>query len=107
MGIRFVRCRVHTVVPGSRPADPDVLVYADEASGALMPMTERFDMVVLSVGMEIGGPDLVEFAARMGIELDQDNGFCRTERCFAPTATSRDGVMSAVPSRGPRTSPSP
>ncbi|NIR27854.1 MAG: FAD-dependent oxidoreductase, partial [Gammaproteobacteria bacterium] len=50
---------------------------------------EEFDLVVLSVGMEI--PETVRALGRkLGIELD-DHGFCRTAR-FNPLQTSRPGV---------------
>ena len=98
-GIRFVRCRVHSVYQS--PDQPNqTLVYADEAEGTLT--KEQFDLVVLSVGMQIG-TETREFAARMGIELTP-NGFCKT-RSFTPTATSRDGIYVCGAFQGPKDIP--
>ncbi len=51
--------------------------------------TERFDLVVLSVGLEPPA-DAKALAKTVGIELDH-RGFCRTEP-FKPVETSRPGV---------------
>ena len=51
--------------------------------------TERFDMVVLSVGLEPPA-EVKALAETVGIELDH-RGFCRTEP-FKPVETSRPGV---------------
>ncbi|MCP4646615.1 MAG: FAD-dependent oxidoreductase, partial [bacterium] len=49
----------------------------------------EFDMVVLSVGMEIS-PEVTELAERLDVEVNQEQ-FCKTER-FQPVTTSRDGI---------------
>lgn len=63
---------------------------------------EAFDLVVLSVGMEIS--DSVKKLGRdLGIELD-DYGFCHTA-FFDPLQTSRPGIYAAGPFREPKDIP--
>ena len=63
---------------------------------------EEFDLVVLSVGMEIS--DSVKGLARgMGVELDE-YGFCHTTM-FDPLQTSREGIYVAGPFREPKDIP--
>lgn len=84
-GVRFVRSRVHTI-----EEDPETkqlhMRYTDDAGAT---QVETFDMVVLSVGMEIG-KGTVDLAGRLGIELDQDN-FAKTQT-FSPVETTRKGI---------------
>lgn len=85
LGVKFERCRVHSVYnTGTQPGQ--IIEYISEDG---VKTQEEFDIVVLSVGMEINR-DVQEKAKAMGIELT-DSGFCKT-RTFAPTATSRDGI---------------
>ena len=97
-GIRYVRCRISSV-----KEDPEthnlVLRYVDTerkgssqfgATAAVTIRNSQFDMVVLSVGMEI--PESVQdLGRRVGIELDS-YGFARTSP-FAPLETSKAGVF--------------
>ncbi len=63
---------------------------------------EEFDLVVLSVGMEMS--DKVKQLGRsLGIELD-DYGFCHTT-LFAPLQSSRPGIYVAGPFREPKDIP--
>jgi len=85
LGIKYTRCR-----PSSLKEDPrtrDILFQCQTEDGQLN--TERFDMVVLSVGLE-PPTEAKALAKTVGIELDQ-RGFCRTEP-FQPVETSRTGV---------------
>ncbi|MEW5725276.1 MAG: 4Fe-4S binding protein, partial [Thermodesulfobacteriota bacterium] len=86
-GVRFVRSRVHLVQPledgGLR------LEYTEEQG---RPRSEDFDLVVLSVGLEVA-PQVVELAGRLGIALDEDN-FADTSP-FAPVLTPRSGIFVA------------
>ena len=85
-GVRFIRSRVHTVfgVPGT----DDVSVrYLDEA-GVLK--TEVFDLLVLSVGLEIA-PEVVELGRTLGVEVNA-NKFAATSS-FTPVSTSKPGVF--------------
>ena len=99
-GIGYTRCRISQVRedPVSRNL---VLRYWDRAGGHEM-VEEQFDMVVLSVGMEIA-PEVRDLGARLGVELD-DYGFCRTVQ-FDPLQTSRPGVFAAGPFREPKDIP--
>ncbi len=63
---------------------------------------EQFDLVVLSVGVEIS-PQVRELGQRLGIELDS-HGFCRTA-FFDPVQTSRPGLYAAGPFREPKDIP--
>ena len=67
------------------------------------PITEEeFDLVVLSVGMEI--PQGVrELGRRVGVSLDE-HGFCQTLP-FQPLQTSRPGVLAVGPFREPKDIP--
>jgi len=84
-GINFIRSRVHTVteVPGSHDLK---IEYVDDFGQR---QTEIYDMIVLSVGLEIPEETKV-FAKKLGIELSQ-NGFCKTPT-FDPVSSSRDGI---------------
>jgi len=100
-GIHYHRCRVSAL-----REDPDTheltLQTTDETSHGLRPITERFDMVVLSVGMEIS-PAVRELGRRIGIELDE-YGFCHTVQ-FNPVETSRRGIYAVGPFREPKDIP--
>jgi len=99
-GIRFVRCRVSAVKedPKSRNL---VIRYVDEGNGRGI-REEEFDLVVLSVGMEV--PETVrDLARRVGIATDS-YGFCQTIP-FAPLQTSKPGVFAIGPFREPKDIP--
>jgi heterodisulfide reductase subunit A-like polyferredoxin len=99
-GIRFVRCRVSAVKedPKSRNL---VIRYVDEGNGRGI-REEEFDLVVLSVGMEV--PESVrDLARRMGIATDS-YGFCQTVP-FTPLQTSKPGVFAIGPFREPKDIP--
>jgi heterodisulfide reductase subunit A-like polyferredoxin len=74
-GIHYHRCRVS----GLRE-DPQthelILQYSDGENGTTYLRREKFDLVVLSVGMQ-APPGVRELGRRIGIELDE-HGFCRT-----------------------------
>jgi len=63
---------------------------------------DEFDMVVLSVGMEIS-ESVQDLGRQLGIELDE-YGFCHTT-LFDPLQTSRDGLYVAGPFREPKDIP--
>jgi heterodisulfide reductase subunit A-like polyferredoxin len=97
-GVQYTRCRISDL-----REDPDthdlVLRYFDE-QGQLQ--RERFDLVTLSIGMEIS-PKVRELGQRLGIELD-DYGFCHTVQ-FNPLETSRAGIYAVGPFREPKDIP--
>lgn len=99
-GIGYTRCRISQV--RENPATRNlVLRYWDRAAAREI-VDEEFDMVVLSVGMEIA-PEVRELGRRLGVELD-DHGFCRTVQ-FDPLQTSRPGVFAVGPFREPKDIP--
>jgi heterodisulfide reductase subunit A-like polyferredoxin len=63
---------------------------------------EEFDLVVLSVGMEMS-EGVRELARRLNVDVD-GYGFCRTG-AFAPLQTSRPGILAAGPFREPKDIP--
>jgi len=97
-GVRFIRSRIHTIDPLADTGDL-VLRYAKE-SGELV--EERFDMVVLSVGMETS-KETVDLAARLGLALTEGQ-FCKTLP-FSPVHTSRDGIYVCGVFQGPKDIP--
>ena len=98
-GIRFVKSRVHSLDVIGETDDLNIR-FVDDA-GELH--NEQFDMVVLSVGLEITA-DTVEAAKRLGIELNASN-FVDTNP-FTPVETSRDGVFACGVFQGPMDIPS-
>lgn len=96
-GVRFIRSRVHSIEP---KGDGDLqLSYVDDL-GELK--SEVFDMVVLSVGFEVGR-ETIELAKRLGIELNKHN-FAVTDTSM-PVATSRPGVFVCGTFQGPKDIP--
>ncbi|MCC6201386.1 MAG: FAD-dependent oxidoreductase [Gammaproteobacteria bacterium] len=107
-GIAYTRCRISSIK--ENPANGNLLIRyferaalpggADEGAGTTPELkAEEFDLVVLSVGMEIA-PEVRAQAQSFGVELDH-NGFCRT-RQYQPLATSREGIYAIGPFREPR-----
>jgi heterodisulfide reductase subunit A-like polyferredoxin len=97
-GVQYHRCRVSSLQED--PETRDLLVsYLDEKE---QPRRERFDLVVLSVGMEVS-ESVRDLARRLGVELDQ-YGFCHTA-LFDPLETSRPGIYCAGPFREPKDIP--
>jgi heterodisulfide reductase subunit A len=80
---------------------PEGSVGAKHAS-PLQPTEETFDLVVLSVGMEMS-ESVRDLGRRLGVELD-DYGFCSTS-LFQPVETSRTGIFAAGPFREPKDIP--
>jgi heterodisulfide reductase subunit A-like polyferredoxin len=99
-GIGYTRCRISSVKQD--PDSKDLVVRYWDRSGEHSMTEERFDMVVLSVGMEIA-PEVRALGTRLGIELDE-HGFCRTVQ-FDPLQTSRPGVYAVGPFREPKDIP--
>jgi len=100
-GVIYTRCRLSDV-----KEDPDTnnlkVHFARSYDGESQIIEEDFDLVVLSVGMEIS--DSVKTLGRtLGIELD-DYGFCHTT-LFNPLESSRAGIYVAGPFREPKDIP--
>ncbi len=97
-GIHYTRCRVSAL--HEDPRTHDLLLRYQEEDGSLR--QERFDLVVLSVGMEVS-PAVRDLGRRLGVELD-DYGFCHTVH-FNPLQTSRPGIFAVGPFRSPKDIP--
>ena len=97
-GVRFIRSRVHSVTPVGDSDDLEVRYISED--GAIT--TEVFDLIVLSVGMEVS-PGVVELAKRLDIALTPGK-FCSTSS-FAPVATSRAGIFVCGAFQGPKDIP--
>jgi heterodisulfide reductase subunit A-like polyferredoxin len=97
-GVQYTRCRISAVreEPGSHDL---TLEYQDEEG---IRHTEDFDLVVLSVGMEIS-ESVRNLGQRLGVELDE-YGFCHTVK-FNPVETSRTGIYAVGPFREPKDIP--
>ncbi len=97
-GVRFVRSRIHTVDP--IPGNGNLGIRYVTEDGVMV--EESFDLVVLSVGMEVGW-ETVALAQRLGIELNAHN-FARTETA-TPVSGSRPGVYVCGLFQGPKDIP--
>jgi heterodisulfide reductase subunit A-like polyferredoxin len=97
-GVRFVRSRVHNVEPAAN-GDGAFIRYITEAGEQIQ---EQFDIVVLSVGVEIT-PETVELARRLGIDVT-DHNFARTSS-IAPVDSSRQGIHVCGLFQGPKDIP--
>ncbi|MGQ9597906.1 MAG: FAD-dependent oxidoreductase [Anaerolineae bacterium] len=85
LGIHYHRCKISGLKED--PRSHEVLIDYVDDTGRLS--QQRFDLVVLSLGME--KPSGIEALAQAaGIELDE-YGFCKT-RPFHPVETTRPGV---------------
>jgi heterodisulfide reductase subunit A len=96
--VRFIRSRIHSIEED--PASKDlILSYADEGG---QPVTEAFDMVVLSVGLEAQG-GVAQLAERLGCSLNSDK-FIATG-IFSPVETSRPGIFVCGAAQEPKDIP--
>jgi heterodisulfide reductase subunit A len=98
-GIRFIRSRIHSVEPAGQSSDDLKLSYVDE-EGKIC--SEVFNMVVLSVGLEVS-KDTLKIAEKLGIAVDSD-GFAQTG-CTSPTCTSIPGIFVCGGLSGPKDIP--
>ncbi|THB75862.1 MAG: CoB--CoM heterodisulfide reductase iron-sulfur subunit A family protein [Desulfobulbaceae bacterium] len=97
-GVRFVRCRVHGVEPEGDTGDLR-LHYINEEGRQV---EEYFDMVVLSVGLQI--PEHVKQLSEIaGIKLTNES-FAATSD-FTPVSTSKPGIFTCGAFAGPKDIP--
>ncbi len=108
-GIQYIRSRISEL-----KEDPEtgnlIVRYARNQENTTSPtqtsfpyiVEEEFDLVVLSIGMEISD-SVRELGHELGIELDE-YGFCRTT-LFNPVETSRPGIYAVGPFREPKDIP--
>jgi heterodisulfide reductase subunit A-like polyferredoxin len=98
-GVRFINARVHTI--DEIGENNDLRLQYVDTDGELQ--EEVFDMVVLSVGLQIA-ESTAELAGRLNVDLDKYN-FAATES-FAPVETSRPGVYACGVLQEPKDIPS-
>jgi heterodisulfide reductase subunit A-like polyferredoxin len=98
IGIRFVKAKINNVLAGDEAGSLKIRYTDDE--GRLV--QEDFDLVVLSVGLDIARESL-ELAQELGLELDHYN-FAETGS-FDPVAASRPGVYACGVFEGPKDIP--
>ncbi|MCL4502773.1 MAG: CoB--CoM heterodisulfide reductase iron-sulfur subunit A family protein [Deltaproteobacteria bacterium] len=96
-GVRFIRSRIHTIDPA--PNDNLIISYTDESG---VKRSEEFDLVVLSVAMEVSEP-AKRLAQTLQADLNQHD-FVQT-RQFAPVVSSRPGVYVCGAMQGPKDIP--
>ena len=97
-GVRFIKARVHTVNQINEAGDLRVR-YADDEGNMIV---EEFDMVVLSVGLQMSEP-AKELAQRLNVDLNKHR-FADTP-LFEPVSTSREGVYACGTFQGPKDIP--
>jgi len=96
-GVRFVRSRIHSI---SELADRSLQIeYATEDGHAI---TENFDMVVLSQGLETS-PETMELCQRLDIDLSPSKFIATSD--FDPVTTSRPGIYVCGALAGPKDIP--
>ena len=100
-GVVYTRCRISEV--NENPENHNLILrYSSPYEGNPEPVESEFDLVVLSVGMEISD-SVKDLGRQLGIELDE-YGFCHTT-LFDPLQTSRAGLYVAGPFREPKDIP--
>jgi heterodisulfide reductase subunit A-like polyferredoxin len=97
-GVRFVRSRIHTIDP--IPENDNLLIQYVTEKGEIV--TEEFDMVVLSVGLEIA-PETIALAEKLGVPLDH-NKFAQVSS-FSPVNTETQGIYACGAFDGPKDIP--
>lgn len=100
-GIQYHRCRISEVSENPHSKNL-ILQYPPQSNEPLEISQAEFDMVVLSVGMEIS-EDVKVLGRQMGIDLNE-YGFCHTVR-FNPIETNLPGIYAVGPFRGPKDIP--
>jgi heterodisulfide reductase subunit A len=98
-GVRFVRSRVHSLKPV--PGTQDLEVHYLREDGAVV--TEIFDLVVLSAGLEVPF-DTLWLARTLGIDTEPETRFAKTSP-FAPVATNKPGIFVCGAFSGPKDIP--
>ncbi len=98
-GVRFVRSRVHSLKP--LPGTQDLVLRYLREDGAVV--TETFDLVVLSVGLEVPF-ETMWLARTLGIETEPETHFARTSP-FTPVTTNNPGIFVCGAFSGPKDIP--
>ena len=98
-GIRFIKSRIHSIDEVFETGELSIR-YMDDAG---MLQVENFDMVVLSVGLQVPA-SIADLAGRLKVELNEHK-FAATHP-FSPIETSRPGVYACGVFQGPKDIPS-
>ena len=97
-GIQYHHSRISGIYED--PATQNLsFIYVDDEGDQLERIKAEFDLVVLSVGMEIS-ESVRDLGRQLGIELDE-YGFCHTVQ-FNPIESSRPGIYAVGPFREPK-----
>ena len=100
-GVVYTRCRISEV--NENPENNNLILrYSTPYENNAEMVEAEFDLVVLSVGMEISD-SVKDLGRQLSIELDE-YGFCHTT-LFDPLQTSRPGLYVAGPFREPKDIP--
>jgi heterodisulfide reductase subunit A-like polyferredoxin len=97
-GIRFVKARVHSVI--ENPENRNLILRFADENGHMM--DEEFDMLVLSVGLEVP-KETLELAEKLGISVNENN-FLKSEP-FNPLQSSVPGIYACGTFQGPKDIP--
>ncbi len=97
-GIRFIRSRIHSVDPVSGSDDLRITYITEKGEV----VNEEFDMVVLSVGLEISQETIAQ-SQKLNLALDHYN-FLQSSS-FTPVATSVPGIYGCGVVSGPKDIP--
>jgi heterodisulfide reductase subunit A len=98
-GVRFIRSRVHSL--DQVPDTGNLLLRYITETGKMV--TETFDLVVLSVGLEVS-PEALALADNLGVAVRPDTRFADTSP-FAPIRASRPGIFVCGAFQGPKDIP--
>jgi len=98
-GVRFIRSRIPTVeeIPGTEDLE---VTYTDESGKVI---DEQFDLIVLSVGMEIS-KETTALANRLGVQITPESFVASTS--FSPVHTSKPGIFVSGCFHSPKDIPS-
>jgi heterodisulfide reductase subunit A len=93
--IKYTRCRISSIREDPKTGEvilryPSGREHEEAAPGQGGVKEERFDMIVLAVGIR-PPTGAVDIARKLGIDLNE-YGFCETDK-FAPLSTNRPGVF--------------
>ncbi|NVM21469.1 MAG: CoB--CoM heterodisulfide reductase iron-sulfur subunit A family protein [Desulfobacterales bacterium] len=98
IGVRFEKSRINSILPAHDEENLEITYLNGEGKV----VREEFDMVVLSVGIDIP-KESIDLAQKMGVELNHYN-FVSTGY-FDPLRTTRPGIFVCGAFQGPRDIP--
>ena len=101
-GIKYIRCRISELKEDPETQNLIVRYVGDQDKAQSQIIEQAFDLVVLSVGMEIS-ESVRRLAEISGVDTD-NHGFCYTNP-FQPVETSRPGIYAVGPFQEPKDIP--